>query len=305
MKQITIIALAAIFLVSCGGGGTKKSADGTVTVSSRDAANEIIGYYNSSIGFFKDYKEPRKIDDIVKYMNELIEGKNRRRVMAPIIVDMSNMPSKQKDKNIVLAPGSCFDNDDRKILKDNFTTYVECIDKIYENFTTFKSYIQSEDYKDDDWAKAISLRDECVKCSETMAENKFVIYDVLSPLADAAEVLMLEGNPSRDHILIAKVIFDNMDTILEEYSAENVDDAQIEEMYSTLEKNVEKARALKPAEDKPEHKMKWYGKFLDNVDEFLGEVRKAKRESKYTESGFKRLQDKYRYSVNEYNSFVN
>ena len=93
-----------------------------------------------------------------------------------------------------------------------------------------------------------------------------------------------------------------MKMVMEEYAEENVDGAKIEAGYTDLEQKIEAAKKL-PAQE-GSHQMDMYKRFLDDANEFLGLLRKDKREGKYTEKGFEALSNQYNSPISSYNYFV-
>lgn len=66
---------------------------------------------------------------------------------------------------------------------------------------------------------------------------------------------------------------------------------------------MKKGRELPKVKDM-DSEMRWYGEYLDEVDAFLGVVRKAQRNGKYTQSVLRDMDSEYGDAVSDYNSFV-
>lgn len=281
--------LTALF-ISCSGGKSGSAGEGVSDAN----ANEIIEYYNSSLNVLKNYASESHMTRILEYMGS--KGKS----FAPVIAGTFIY---ERDTAKLKSPGSCFDKEVRQQLSDKYAALLSVRAKFFENFETFKSYIKAEDYKDDNYAKATQLLDENKKLYEEINGLKTSIYDILSPIADAAEAVVLEDNPLKEHILAAKKMFTTMEVVLEEYAKDDVNKEEIEKQYTELEKQVAEARKISAVAD---HKsqMDAYARFLDEVDTFLGELRKSKRDGKFTESGFKSLNSEYESVISDYNSFV-
>lgn len=87
-------------------------------------------------------------------------------------------------------------------------------------------------------------------------------------------------------------------------SAEKVDEQALTADYGALEQLVKEGRELPRVKDM-DNEMKWYGEYLDEVDAFLGVVRKAQRNGKYTQSVLDDMNSEYGDAVGDYNTFVN
>ncbi|GEM_PF-118315 len=311
MKKIwSLFAMAVVCTVSsCGGGSgstTRENTDDTCKenkvkeVSGKmttEKANEIIQYYNASLAVFKkEYKEDYR-EKVLKYM---ANRKLSRTTHAPIIP--KNINGRESKK--VMQPGDCFTSQTRETLEEGFKSYMESGKKFFENYDAYKAYIKAEDYKDDNWAKGNELLAENQKLSEGMEATKQIIYSLLSPLADAAEAMNLADNPLKDYILLSKQIFGTMEELAETCAQDPVDVEQLDKEYASLEETVKKARALEPVANYGTQVTR-YGKFLDDVEGFMGTIRKARRENKFNKRSYDEMTRSYNLTINSYNRFVN
>ena len=277
----------SLFLTACGGSGTSKMND--------DQANKIIEYYNLTIEAFREGYSPDQISRVVDFMN----AKANRFAIRPVM-SLSDM---YDDSATLVAPGNLFGKQAGDSLTMLFRQYYAACKTIDDNFEAFKAYKEAEDYKDDNWAKGVELTQGVEAAAAVIEQIKPQVYAIITPAADAAETYFLADNPLKEHIILSKKIFVQMESILGTVADENVNEQLLDTQYAELEQMVKTGREL-PAVDGMDVQMTWYGKFLDEVDAFLGEVRKAKRDSSYTQSALEDMNEEYGDAVTMYNYFV-
>jgi len=256
-------------------------------------ANQIIEYYNNSLTVLKKFYKEGEMEKVLNYMERKGKTTTKPLVMIGIFSDSSK----------VVTPGTYFDKEVRTEIEQKYREFFDAGNKFFDNYEKYKSYITAEDYKDDNWEKGNAIEQENIELYSKISELRSDIYSILIPIADEAEKVTLVGNPLRDHILKAKEIFAAMKAAIDEYAEEEVNADVIDIYYSQTEILVEEARELKPV-DGEENKMRGYGEFLDEVDAFLGELRKSKRDNKFDQRGFDRLMSEYDDAISIYNTFV-
>ncbi|MCD7972425.1 MAG: YiiG family protein [Candidatus Azobacteroides sp.] len=304
-KFFSLSSLCLLILLSaCGsgnkdhenGGGSDIQEEGTSGNLSMEKANEIIEYHNDVLAVFRRLYEDDNQEKVLKYMAE----RKGRIGSGPVITQSIGY----RDTSKIVSPGNYFDKDVRENLKKDINSFLRAGEAFYQNFTTYKSYAKAEDYKDDNWAKGNQLLEENKKLAEEISVARERVYSVISPLANQAELITLKDNPWKENIILSKQIFASMEGIMEEYAEEKVNPEKIDTQYNNLEKQVEEARTL-PTVSGQERKGESFTKFITQVDEFMGEVRKAKREGKYDDRGYRKLTSEYNKAINRYNNFVN
>lgn len=290
-KMLLCLAIAGVALLSsCGGNG---SSNGSM---STDDANSIIDYYNASLEVMKKAYNSKNREAILEYMQ-----KQKQSVFRPTV--SGNPLLHPRDTTMVLNPGSYFSKGVADSLTACYRAYFNAGKKMYDNYNEYQAYLKAEDYKDDKYAKAIRLYEENKKLNDEISAAKTGIFTILAPLAEQAEEVCLTGNPLKDQIMAAKQIFNTMETLIEDFVADKVDTNAIEANYAELEKEVAAARNI-PAVGSAYQKTS-YTKFLNEVEAFMGVLRKAKRDNKFNESNYKDLTRAYEITVNQYNFFVN
>lgn len=280
-----VIASSLLF-VSCGGGSGPKL--------DTENANEIIEYYNTALEVFRNGFSTEKSGEVVEYMNN-----KGRALIAPYVT----LPRLYNDSAKMTAPGNRFGKSAGDSLTMLFREYYAASREIDENYDAFKAYMKAEDYKDDDWTKGEQLARETGEAADRIVNAKTQILNIISGPADAAEMVLMEGNPLREHIMLAKKIFAGMDGLMRIVSEDKVDEQALTADYDALEQLVKEGRELPKVKDM-DSQMRWYGEYLDEVDAFLGVVRKAQRNGKYPQSVLKDMDSEYGDAVSDYNSFV-
>lgn len=287
-KRLLLPIFSSLVLVSCGGAGT---SSGKMT---DESAGEVIEYYNKTLEVFRNGYSTDKAGDVVEYMN----NKGRAHI-APIVI-LSRM---YDDSTEMTAPGNRFGKSAGDSLTMLFREYYASCKKIDDNYEAFKAYKKAEDFKDDDWAKGKQLAQEAGEAADRIVDVKTEILNIISGPADAAEMALMEGNPLKEHILLAKKIFAQMESMMQTVSEEQVNEQSLTTAYNTLEQLVKEGRDLPKVKDM-DTEMRHYGECLDEVDSFLGVVRKAQRNGKYTQSVLSDMDTEYADAVHDYNYFV-
>lgn len=222
-----------------------------------------------------------------------------RALIAPIII-LSRM---YDDSTGMTAPGNRFGKSAGDSLTMLFREYYAASKKIDDNYEAFKAYKKAEDFKDDDWAKGKQLAQEASDATDRIVNAKTQILNIISGPADAAEMVLMADNPLKEHILQAKKIFAQMESMMQTVSEEQVNEQSLSTAYNTLEQLVKEGRDLPKVKDM-DTEMRHYGECLDEVDSFLGVVRKAQRSGKYTQSVLNDMDTEYGDAVRYYNYFV-
>lgn len=286
LRHLTLLSIA-FMLFSCGGSGKPGEV-------SENNASEIIEYYNKAVETFRKAKNVEDYEKVIKVM-----GSKNRREFPPVFNNFTLF----RDSATLTKPGRAFSQSQRDTLTMAFRGWYAANEEFSANYATFKAYRDAEDYKDDNWAKAVELSNANQQLLDEIQAYRSLVYSIISPMADEAEMLLMDGNPYKDHIMAGKKVFEYMGTIYDEATEDKVDAAAIDQAYNALEAQVAAARELAPIPDE-ESAMRYYGKFLDEVDKYLGVVRKAKRDNRYTDSVVRDLKRAYDYAVSQYNNFV-
>jgi hypothetical protein len=207
---------------------------------------------------------------------------------------------------------SGFEND-KKIIETDFNTYKTKRENIEKKFEELKSYITSEDYKDDQGAKAEALQKDInaeAQAFFTAGEN---ILTKIKPATDAAEEVILKDHPMKEFIISSKSLMSSMDSVmdvLDKQYAGSFNEAEAQKKYDEFEKivtmNTNKEFNVK--EQQYAYKKTQFENVNKNASDFLDKFRKLIRDSKSTgkiaDSNIQEMDSAYESVLNSYNSFV-
>lgn len=302
-----MIALAlsvSVTAVSCKKGLDK--IENAVEKAGEDQSQAIIDFNNN---FLESYKSSsRHVENIIQYAEAAVKKSKGETVYSMPMVLSTMDYSLTKIKGVP----SGFDSE-QKIIETELITYKrrrESIDKKYEEL---KSYITSEDYKDDQGAKAIALQKDITeeaKAFFTAGEN---IVTKIKPATEAAEEVILKDHPMKDYIVSSKSIMNELDAVmdvLDKQYAQAFNEAEAQKKYNELEKAVD-INSKKEFDVKGQqyaYKKTMFENFNKRATEFLDKYRKLIRDSKSAnqipDSNMQDLSSAYDSVLNSYNSFV-
>ena len=95
-----------------------------------------------------------------------------------------------QDTVFVSNPGNYFNENDRQNLKENYGRLFRSISAFYENYKTYRLYMQDQSYKKDNNALADKIRKEELLLSIALSEYKQVIFDILTPMVEGAKITL-------------------------------------------------------------------------------------------------------------------
>ena len=307
MKKVMMVALAlslSAASVSC-----KKGMDKIGNAVLKAGENESQAIIDFNNDFLDSYKSSsRYIENIVKYAEAAVKKSKGETVysMPVIISSMDYALSKIKE-----VP-SGFEKD-KTLVEADFNTYKAKTESIGKKFEELKSYITSEDYKDDKGAKAEALKkdiDAEAQAFFTAGEN---ILTKIKPATDAAEEVILKDHPMKEFILSSKTLMSSMDSVigvLDKQYTEGFNEAEAQKKYDEFEKVV--ADNTKKVFNVKEQQYAYKKTEFENVNkkaaDFLDKYRKLIRDSKSTgkisDSNIQQIDSAYESVLNSYNSFV-
>ncbi|MCQ9639107.1 YiiG family protein [Chryseobacterium sp. WG14] len=307
MRKIMIMAMAlslAVVNISCKK-GADKLGNAVLNLGGEQEANTIIDFNNN---FIDSYKNTSKhVERILKYADEaVVRSKGGNVMMMPVISSMDYSFSKIKE-----VP-SGFEKDKAGIESD-FNIYKTKKEKIEKKFEELKSYMNSEDYKDDKGAKAENLRKEI----ETEADALYLagenIIMKIKPATDAAEEVILKDHPLKNYILSSKNVMNSLDSVVEllgKQYTEKFNEAEAQKKYNEFAKAVEANAKLVFDVKDPQYayKKSQFEIFNKNASSFLDTYRKlirdAKEAGKIPDNNIQQIDSSYESVLSSYNSFV-
>ncbi len=309
MRKIVVLAMALTFtsvsMISC-----KKDIDklgkSVMNLGSANEANAIIDFNNN---FLDSYKSTSKhIESILKYADEAtVKAKGGNVMIMPIVIGSMDY-SFGKIKDIPSGFGK-----DKAAIEADFKIYKNKKESIEKKFEELKSYMNSEDYKDDKGARAETITKEI----ETEAQALFIsgenIVAKIKPATDAAEEVILKDHPMKEYIISSKNVMNSLDSnidVLDKQYSGKFNEAEAQKKYDELAKAVEANSKLEFTVKDPQYayKKSLFESFNKTASSFLDTYRKLIRDSKGTgkisDSDISQIDSEYESVLNSYNSFV-
>jgi len=306
--KISIVCIALLALVSCGKLG-EKGPDGKLIPGSsknikKETANDVILYNNVMVSYMNDAANKIKSagDDFGK-MTKMTAAKRKEIFMGMAFIGRLPDATKKED-GIILTEGTGLP----AVIKEEMIKAVkgtsDAFNSAHEAYKDFDTYLDNEDFKDDDWKKGESLVITLKNSITAFYENQAEAYAIIRPLANDAENKLLEDHPMKEAIIATKTDLAIAESILDLASQEEVDMDAITEKYELLEANLAKHQGLTPELLKEHNKNLFYDGFYESVKEFLGEIRKSKRDGKINASELRSIESDFGSLISRYNSFV-
>lgn len=309
MRKIIVLAMALTFtsasVISCKK-DVSKLGKSVLNIGGANDANAIIEFNNNFLDSYKSTS--RHIESIMKYADAaLSKAKGQDVLIMPIVISSMDF-SFSKIKEVP----SGFDKD-KAAIESDFNTYKAKKESIEKKFEELKSYMTSEDYKDDKGAKAETLS----KDIETEAKALFLagenVVAKIKPATDAAEEVILKDHPMKEYIISSKGVMNSLDSnldVLDKQYAGTFNEAEVQKKYDELAKAVEANSKLEFNVKDPQYSYKksQFESFNKTASGFLDTYRKVIRDSKGTgkisDSDIQQIDSSYESVLNSYNSFV-
>ena len=181
------VFLCALSISSCSG-GSKSSHDMDSSSMSVENANEVMKYYDTSLKILKDLVNENEIKAALGFVDQKMPVDSLPVVSQPVV--------SVQDTVFVSNPGNYFSENDRQNLKENYGRLFRSISAFYENYKTYRLYMQDQSYKKDNNALADKIRKEELLLSIALSEYKQVIFDILTPIVEGAKITLtpIKGN---------------------------------------------------------------------------------------------------------------
>lgn len=181
------VFLCALSISSCSGGSKSSHAMDSSSMSVENA-NEVMKYYDTSLKILKDLVNENEIKAVLGYLDQKMPVDSLPVVSQPVV--------SVQDTVFVSNPGNYFSENDRQNLKENYGRLFRSISAFYENYKTYRLYMQDQSYKKDNNALADKIRKEELLLSIALSEYKQVIFDILTPIVEGAKITLtpIKGN---------------------------------------------------------------------------------------------------------------
>lgn len=205
MRKILMFVetFAVIFMLAACGNGVQKKTSEKYSVAEVEQAGQVMKYYNTSLALLKNLVLEKDVNSILGYMEQ---GGN-----APMLATVIPPVFSQKDSASVVNPGTYFDEEARRNLKQNFMQLFQTRRQFYTNFNQYLSLLKVKNK-----IAADKLLPANYRLSVEMAEYKENILDVLSPFAEGAQKVLLNDNPMKEQILAMNRMSVTMQGVLQQ-----------------------------------------------------------------------------------------
>ncbi|KMQ65006.1 hypothetical protein ACM46_12470 [Chryseobacterium angstadtii] len=309
MRKMIVLAMALSFtsvaVVSCKK-DVSKLGQSVLNLGGANDANAIIDFNNN---FLDSYKSTSKhIESILKYADAASAKAKGENVMIMPIVISSMDYSFGKIKEIPSGFGK-----DKAAIEADFNAYKAKKENIEKKFEELKSYMNSEDYKDDKGAKADAITKEIETDAQALFTSGENVVAKIKPATDAAEEVILKDHPLKEYIISSKNVMNSLDATLDtldkQYSGK-FNEAEAQKKYDELAKAIEANSKLDFNVKDPQYayKKSQFESFNKTASSFLDVYRKLIRDSKgegqISDSNIQQVDSSYESVLNSYNSFV-
>ncbi|WP_185212011.1 DUF3829 domain-containing protein [Sphingobacterium mizutaii] len=313
-KSIYIGSLLAMaLLASCNNTDKAKSGESESTISGlfggkddKNKASEIINFNNSIVKVDNSQNSAiqtfaNNFDSFEKYVKGKVENPEGFMSIPPI---MMFPPTVHNLKSLVYPDGL---SKEFKPLIDQMNESFDAIKEINKEVDSYKS---AEDWKEDKGQKLVELREKATTEIKKYRDASTAVFAKLKPLAEKAEETTLEGNPLKDQYVGSKKLLElvqNTTNIAFETEDQAKLTADFKKQYQDIEKLYKENKDKEiPKDFQP--KIRTYGMFNDDVNDFLGKMRIAQREldanTPLSEDALRGLDNAAESVLRSYNAFV-
>ncbi len=271
MKKLFLIASVAVtmFSASCYGSGNVSSDDidepDSVYVTSKQEAKEVIDYYNKLIAALESNYDREQFGMIMECM-----GADDVSVPAPD-VDTTGLWATVSD----LIPAPEIVNDElRKNLEYQIMRWFAAGKRFVDNYSRFVEYRNNREYKKDNWALSDSLFEENNILGYNVFNARSEAINIIQPLVDSADEVLLDGNPFKEHVVAGKKILSVTERIVKLVQQDDFDSSHAQSLYDELCADISEAAAIKPVSG-ADMAAFHYQNFLEYAGSFRDEFKKS------------------------------
>lgn len=283
-KMLFVGALAVALMFASCSDGTQKMTAGKYTATEVEQANQVMKYYGTSLALLKKAVVEKDVNSVLGYMEQ--EGK------APMLTAIVPPAFSQKDSAFVVNPGTYFNEETRRNLKQNYIRLFQVRKRFYAIFNQYLSLIKSNDR-----TAAMKLLPVNYQLSVELSEYKEDILDILSPFVDDAQKVLLNDNPMKEQQLSMRRMTATMQSILNLCMRKPVTESvRLDMKMAKLVIQLDIAKRLPVVEGHPEE-MKAFQDFLTDVEAFIKDVQRIKSEGAYSDGDMAALAE-YGMSLN-------
>ncbi|PWN71683.1 hypothetical protein C1631_003420 [Chryseobacterium phosphatilyticum] len=308
MKKIIVLAMAVSLtatVISCKKGAEKISS-AVLNLGGETEANSIIDFNNN---FVDSYKNTSKhIERILKYTEEaVVKSKGGNVMIMPVIISSMDY-TLSKIKEVPSGFGK-----DKAAIEADFNTYKAKKENIEKKLEELKSYMNSEDYKDDKGAKAESIKKEIESDANVLYAAGESVMAKIKPATDAAEEIILKDHPMKEYIISSKNVMNSLDSVIDllgkQYEGK-FNEAEAQKKYDEFVKLVEANSKMDFNVKDQQYSYKksqfeGFNKAASNfVDNYRKLIRDSKEAGKIPDNNIQQMDSSYETVLSAYNTFV-
>ncbi|ATN05429.1 hypothetical protein CRN76_08465 [Chryseobacterium indologenes] len=308
MRKIIVLAMALSLTataVSCKK-GAEKIGNAVLNLGGETEANSIIDFNNN---FVDSYKNTSKhIERILKYTEEAVVKSKGGRVMIMPIITSSMDYTISKIKEVPSGFGK-----DKAAIEADFNTYKAKKENIEKKVEELKSYMNSEDYKDDKGAKAEAIKKEIEADADALFAAGENVMAKIKPATDAAEEVILKDHPMKEYIISSKNVMNSLDSVIDllgkQYEGK-FNEAEAQKKYDEFARLVEANSKMdfNVKDQQYSYKKSQFESFnktaLGFVDNYRKLIRDSKEAGKIPDSNIQQMDSSYESVLSAYNTFV-
>lgn len=269
-KNLMLVeAFAITLMLAACGSGVRKEISEKYSAAEVEQANQVMNYYTTSLTLLKNLVVEKDVNFVLGYMEQ---GGN-----APMLTTVAPPVFSQKDSASAVNPGTYFNEETQRNLKQNFMQLFQTRKQFYTGFNQYLSFLKAKDKTAADKLLPVNYR-----LSVEMAEYKENILDILSPFTEGAQKVLLNDNPMKEQILAMNRMSVTMQSILRQCLRKPAPDmARLDMKMMKLVIQLDIAKRLPMVEGHPQE-MKTFRDFLANTEAFIEEVQHIKARGSYT-----------------------
>ncbi|MCW3161882.1 YiiG family protein [Chryseobacterium oryctis] len=308
MKKTVVFVLAfmlGVVSISCKK-DLNKIGDTILNKVDGAGANAIIDFNNNFLDSYK--KSTVRIEGILKYADEAVaKSKGLNTSTLPHVTEAMDFAYAK----LTTVPSGF--GKDKEVIEKEFQDYKVRKNNIEQKYAELKSYMNSEDFKDDKGAKAEAISKEIEADAEVFFTSGENIIAKIKPATDAAEEVILKDHPLKEYIVSSKAIMKSLDSsyeVLGKQYESKFNEAEAQKKYDEFAKAVENNSKLvfDVKDQQYSHKKIPFENINKNANNFLEIFRKlirnAKTSGKISDSDISQIDSAYDSLLNSYNSFV-
>lgn len=308
MKKMMILAMAISLttsVVSCKKGADKMGST-ILNLGGESEANAIIDFNNNFVDSYKN--TTKSLERFLKYADDVVaKSKDAKFMVLPLMTTTMDY-TLSRIKEVPSGFGK-----DKAAIEADFNIYKSKKENIEKKIEELKSYMNSEDYKDDKGAKAEAIKKEIEADADALYTSGESVMAKIKPATDAAEEVILKDHPMKEYIMSSKNVMNSMDSVVDllgkQYTGK-FNEAEAQKKYDEFSKLVEANSKMNfnVKDQQYSYKKSQFETFNKTASGFLDKYRKLIRDSKEAgkipDNDLQQIDSSYESVLSAYNTFV-